>query len=287
MSIRQAHPSDQSTRGDIDAAVQAGKDAAVIIDRHVVIDGVPVGLGINGEIRVLSDVFAALENRQDVPRRRRGTATLTELDSFVAHVNRAKRAESVIFADACKLRAVYNYYPAEGDAAAWADHVAIYNCPLSEEWQAWSRLSGSALSQEQLAELLDERNGDIFDDEDPAVAKRIELIALTTDLQVHTKGTFTKKLDRTTGAHEMICKTEHGENSTRIPPRFKLLIPVFVGGTQYEIFARLQLRIRDGHPAFVYTLQHAGEVKRQAFNEVREVVAAQTGLPVFAGSPEA
>jgi uncharacterized protein YfdQ (DUF2303 family) len=275
------------TRGDIDAAVQAGKDAAAIVDRHVMIGGVPVGLGINGEIRVLSDVFAALENRQDAPQRRRGTATLTELDSFVAHVNRAKRPESVIFAHGCKLSAVYNYYPAEGETAAWADHIAYYSCPLSEEWRAWSATSGTALSQDELAELLDERNGDIFDDEDPAVAKRIELIALTTDLQIHTKGTFTKKLDRTTGAHEMICKTEHGENSTRIPGRFKLRLPVFVGGTYYEIFARLQLRIRDGHPAFVYTLQHAAEVKRQAFDEVREVVAAQTGLPVFAGSPEA
>lgn len=73
----------------------------------------------------------------------------------------------------------------------------------------------------------------------------------------------------------------------KIPPLFKLHIPVFVGGKSYEIFARLQLRIKDGRPVFTYRLQRATEVKRTAFDEIREVVAKATGLPVFAGSPEA
>jgi uncharacterized protein YfdQ (DUF2303 family) len=281
--------SDEPRNTDTYDAVQAGRNAVNLDDRCAMFQGVPIGINEDGHIKVLADVLEQMDRRADAPRRRKGTATLTELDSFIAHVERNKIQDSAIFADGTKLTAVYNYNPATcgepaDDIAAWADHRAVYSCPLSEEWQAWTSHNNVELSQDRLASFLEDRSADIFDCDE---CKRIEIIGLTHDLQIYTKGVCKKKVDRTTGAHTLVSAEEHGEGSTKIPPLFKLRIPVFVGGKAYEIFARLQLRIKDSRPVFTYRLQKSAEVKRQAFDEIRAAIAEATGLPVFAGTPEA
>jgi uncharacterized protein YfdQ (DUF2303 family) len=284
--------SDEPRNSDTHDAVQAGRNATTLDLRIDDYEGIPVGISTAGHVHVLADVLEQMDRRADAPRRRMGTAKMTELDSFIAHVNRAKQPESTVFADGTALTAVYNYYPGNtrgvtydgAPLAAWADHRAVYSCPLSEEWQAWTNHNNVELSQDRLASFLEDRSADIFDCDE---CKRIDIIGLTHDLQIYTKGVCKKQVDRTTGAHTLLNSEEHGEGSTKIPPLFKLRIPVFVGGELYEIFARLQLRIKDGRPVFTYRLQRSAEVKRQAFYEILTSVADATGLPVFAGTPEA
>jgi uncharacterized protein YfdQ (DUF2303 family) len=282
---------------DTHDAVAAGKDAMCLGQRVFTqgIEDVPIAIHRSGEIVVLHDVLQAHDERAERPRRRKGTATLTELDSFVAHVGRNKLDDSVIFADKEMLTAVYNYNPpttgAYQSSAAWGDHRAVYTCPYSNEWEAWAANSGRMLTQEQLAKFLDEH----FDElRDYAGDKRqnipscttLELLTLGDYLELHTTGTF--KVSRRRGERKLECSSEQSAaESTKIPQRFALELPVFLGGQLFPIEARLELTIKENRPLFTYQLLRAAAVKRAAFAAVRAAVAEHTGLPVFAGSPEA
>jgi hypothetical protein len=101
------------------------------------------------------------------PRRREGTAKLTELASFNAHVNRFKSSASAIFANnACQpqLIGVLDYHEegATGDPA-FCKHRAVYDFPLSDEWTAWTEKDSEQLGQQAFAEFIEDRLADVLD----------------------------------------------------------------------------------------------------------------------------
>ena len=61
------------------------------------------------------------------------------------------------------------------------------------------------------------------------------------DLQIHTRGTFTKKLHPTTGDFALVCKQETEASSTPIPRAFLVALPVFEGGPLYQLEARIRM----------------------------------------------
>src|SRR4051812_4614409 len=106
------------------------------------------------------------------PERRKGTAQLGDLASFIAHVIRFKDEDSVLFADptvtAPKLTAVLDYHR-KGPTAdpRFLQHRAIYPFPLSDEWKAWKAKDGQEISQQEFAEFLEDRISDVADPAEP------------------------------------------------------------------------------------------------------------------------
>ncbi len=109
-----------------------------------------------------------LDEYRDRPERRTGTATMTDLESFITWVNRFKDENSAIFVDRTptkpSLTAVIDYHEAgrESDAdPRFCQHRAIYRFPLSEPWQAWAAIDGKPLSHADFAAWLEDRIGDV------------------------------------------------------------------------------------------------------------------------------
>lgn len=281
-------------RETLTTAIQAGvemADAATRMVDWVEESGgmkIPVAfLGTNMRAEVLTEVLREIEQRKPHPTRCKGIARFTELDSFIAHVNRFKSDESVVFAIAQEhnLQAVYDYHSA--DQPAWCQHRAEYTCPLSREWSRWCGFAGKDRSQDEFANFVDEHLNDLTSPhDDEGAATPIDVLEMARNLAIHTKGTFERKLDPTTGEHTMVCKQEHGENSTKIPKAFYLALPVYEGGAKYRVEARIRFRIHHGSPAFAIVLHRKQEILEDAFNEVREQVAKKTKLPLYAGTPE-
>lgn len=120
------------------------------------------------------------------PEYRDGKAVMKDLGSFIAHVNRFKTTESVIFADDTRdrpgLLAVLDYhdrvnnpgidasentggYPATSNPFAPAQflrHRTEYRFPLSDEWNAWGKGDGSPMSQGDFAAFVEERALDLL-----------------------------------------------------------------------------------------------------------------------------
>lgn len=268
--------------------VELGKHTADISERLDSVsaeDGIPfVLLDRDQHVENLHHIMVQADKRAPAPRRRTGTATHTELDSFCAHVNRFKGPDSAIFAHEETLTAVLNYHPADG--AAWGDHRSVYTCPLSDAWLTWTEASGRRMTQTDFADFLDAHSANIHEQEGyPTV---LDLLEMAKSLRIYTKGTFERSFDKRTGDHVLISKRETTEDSTKIPRAFMLALPVFEGSAIMDrIEARLVLKVEDGSkPGLSFVLHNVQEVLRKAFGDVREAAQKATSLPLFAGTPE-
>jgi hypothetical protein len=116
----------------------------------------------------IKSVKPLLDEYLTQPERRKGTATLQDLDSFIAHGNRFKGADSALFAvadrQAPSIRCVFDYHPANDkhDDARHGEHQAVHKFPLSDEWKAWMKADGEVMEQVEFAAFLEERAIDII-----------------------------------------------------------------------------------------------------------------------------
>ncbi len=182
------------------------------------------------------------------PARRRGTARLADLDSFIAWASRFQGETSALFANpemsAPTLTCMADYH-AEGPvdvasetgdpSARYCHHRAVYNFPLSEEWKAWMAVSGEPLKKDDLGEFIEAQAKDIMDPT-PVVlkgtpsdknqpwenrlietAQKIEgrygqltqLLAMSKQFQVHETSNLTVKTNRDSGEQEIQFVNEH------------------------------------------------------------------------------
>jgi uncharacterized protein YfdQ (DUF2303 family) len=255
-------------------------------------ESIPVAITNGNErIQVLNEVLTTADKRAPAPARRKGTAKLDELASFIDHINRFKAPESVVFASSkvCELIAVYNYHPEgpEQNKAAWGDHRAVYGCPISDTWKRWRDFCRTRRGQEELAEFIEDHLEDLTSGKkNESFPTPLSVLEIMRDLRIHTKGRFEKKMNRATGEYSLVCKQEHESSSTAIPRTFLIGLPVFEGGALHRVEVRLRLRLLEGTPRFELSMHRYREIEAAAFAEVRKAVAEKTGLPVYAGSPE-
>ena len=283
---------------DVEAAVQAGAKGASIPDRSMYItadseraEPIPVTLVPDGsKLQLLTDAVKESLRMAPAPRRLRGAAQHQELESFIGHLNRFKDGGSVVWADpvVVRLTAVLNY--ARADEPRWGDHRSVYTCPLSREWRIWTAAADRSISQDDLAEFLEQNEADLVGPGDDDILKGYPqpsyMLQFARFCRINTKSTYERATNPTTGDSVLIAKVEQEQSSTKIPSAFLVGIPVFEAGALYRLEARLRLQLKDGRPWFSFALPLADAVKRDAFNEVRAKVAAETDLPVYAGAPE-
>lgn len=250
-------------------------------------NGVFVGVYRTDErVEVLNELTDALDDRSPAPRRRKGRARLETLDSFIAHVNRFKSEDTVVFADTehGQLVAVYNYHPGGADhgKAGWSDFGSVYSCPLSDAWKAWAGRAGDGMSKHDFAQFLDDHREDIVTADDyPTSADMLDMVR---KLHVRTKGEYRDDFDQVTGERTLVVKHEHEETSTKIHRVFLLGIPIYRGGKAYFIQVRIQFRVKgDQGPVFSYALHDAAKQMEQAFSEVAERVRAEATPNVYYG----
>lgn len=267
-------------------------------------------------LRPLQSGFAVESIRKFVdewrtePDRRRGVAKMTTLESFCAHVNRFKDADSAVFADvdndddepSASLVAVLDYHRGGDGAPRFGEHRCFYEFPLSEEWQAWQRQDGTPMSQGDFAAFIEDR---ILDVADPAIAgasaKSLlevtggklasagELMALKRGLSVRVASKVAHAVELSSGETQITYETQHTDERgapLKVPAAFLIAIPVFRSGARYQIPVRLRYRVSGGITWSV-ELYRPELVFDHAIAEACEVAKAKTELPLFYGTPEA
>jgi uncharacterized protein YfdQ (DUF2303 family) len=254
------------------------------------------------------------EDYLDAPRFRRGTATLTSLDSFIAHVNRFKGDSTAIFADenrtAPKLTAVLDYHAAGADSdPSHGKHRTLFAFPLSDEWKAWHAVNGKPMGLREFAEFIEDRIADIelpserdlTDDQRKLVDKLggVERIGTPTGLYELSKGlhvnegnTVAEAVNLSSGEGSINFIEQHNDTrsadgrSIIVPTTFVLVIPVFRNGAYYQVLARLRYRTK---PTLTFTVElwRTDKTFDHAFDEAVKKAEAETSVPVFLGAPEA
>ncbi|MCZ4351570.1 DUF2303 family protein [Roseovarius aestuarii] len=262
------------------------------------------------------------------PARRKGTARLADLNSLIAWSNRFKGPTSALYAKpdmkAPTLTCIADYH-AEGAAdvsapmgdpsARHAHHRAVYDFPLSEEWQAWTGISGNPLDKDDLGEFIEAQAKDIMDptpnvldlkhkDGNQAWETRLidtalkiegrygqltQLLAMSKKFQVYEKSDLTVKTNRDTGESEIQFVNEHKAadgSPLKIPNLIIIAIPVFMGGPPYRMPVRFRYRKQGGQIAFILSVYNPEKAFEAAFDEAVSQATAATDLPIFMGTPE-
>lgn len=261
---------------------------------------------------------------EDGPTFRTGSARLTTLDSFIAHVNRFGDSDSAVFVndrgDQPSLTAILDYHRAdslsseEGEDRIHGEyrngqHRSLFNFPLSEEWQFWIAHNGqsNAMDMHSFSNFIEERIGDIALVEDgipEGVERFVELnggagmIAsygqlhdLAHGLQVSEGHHAEQKVNHQNGAGKIAFTTVVENTKVNgvevvVPSMFFIAIPVFHKGAYYRIAARLRYRVAGGKVVFWYDLFREDRSFDHAIAEVAQRVDAETEAQVFYGSPE-
>ncbi|KAA5602184.1 DUF2303 family protein, partial [Roseospira marina] len=97
-------------------------------------------------------------------------------------------------------------------------------------------------------------------------------------------------INTNSGEGSIIFEEEHTDGAGQkltIPSLFCLAIPVFDQGTRYRMVARLRYRKSREGLNWWFDLQQVKEVFDDAFQDAATRIAGDTGVPVYAGTPEA
>lgn len=280
--------------------IDAARAATEVADRLTAIELEHASLSVMasangcGGVQYAKDLQDAIEARLPEPRRRSGGIECQDASSFIAAVNRWKvPGRTVIYSQLSKmtLTAIFDENPAGPTGAGWrtGGFMAGYVAPLSPEWRNWVAASGVAMSQDAFADFIDTNLSDVTTvptAEKGQYPSPVELLEMARNLSIHTRGAFERKIDPTTGSGTLVIKDEHETYSSKIWRAFPVALRVFEGGTKYLVEARIRFTITGGKAVFVYTLHRSQEIARDAFNEVRALVAKECeGCPVLAGYP--
>lgn len=246
----------------------------------------------------------------DAPERRKGTAQLGDLTSFIAHTARFMDEHSALFASpnpkAPSLTAVLDYHEKTSEGSPrFGTHRGVYAFPLSDEWLAWTGQNGKPMDQRRFAEFLEDRIIDILsvpsgptgglaqalaDSIQVTFAPAGRLLDVSRGLSIKVNAKVTSAQNLATGEVQVGYSTTHEDGDVpglKVPGAFLIGIPVFRNGEGFQIPVRLRYRLHDGAIAWYYEMHGADRVFDAAFRDACDKAGNQTGLPVYFGTPEA
>lgn len=221
------------------------------------------------------------------PDRKRGTVTVNDVDSLRRYLDEQAGAASTVWVDiqAATLTAVIDDHEqgAEGEeVAGWGEHRALLRLIPTPEWAAWTAVDGHPISQEDFADLIEERLADI------AVPAGAELLEIAQTLHATTTATFKGSVRLATGASTVSyaeeVETAAGANRELVvPEKFTVAISPYYGEPRVYLDARLRLRVREGKLTKV-KLNDPEKVRLDSLKELVERLRAEYPR-TFAGRP--
>lgn len=280
----------------------------VLIDAPEGFTGLPAKVPValhRGETPAVNALANVLESYRLHPKRKQGTAEAQTFESFCELINRHKSEHSVIFADADwrkpSFTAVIDYHHLGVDGQPdYGKHRVHYAFPLSEEWQAWNKMNGQKMTQEDFAYFLEDRVAELSAPTDEeriwlerdfatTVATPSQLVELSRGLQVNVASKVKAAHTLANGEGQIVWEESHQDANgapLKVPGIFILSVPPFFMGDKMRIPVRLRYRAAGGSVTWFYQIyrpdQFITEHVRHALFDARE----KTDLPAYEGKPE-
>jgi hypothetical protein len=236
------------------------------------------------------------EDLAPLPDHIRQEVTLRDPESFALYVKRHQQLHTVLFATlpvlgsfqgAC-FTAIFDYHAGgqgEANLPARCAHRAHYPCPPSLPWATWLGQNGQPLKQSEFTDFIEANALEIVSPDSAT------LMEIALNFQAHSEAEFSSKIDRTSGAVQLVYQEtiEQGrpmEGKMKLPPMIELRLPVFEGGEEFTLKARLAFSVASKRLTIAYHLQRPHDVFRQALLFIREDIAGATGLIPLTGAPK-
>lgn len=228
-----------------------------------------------------------LEKLLPQPRRKTGSPTFNDVQSFIRYVNTHKTDDTIVLANITETSgsflAVLDYHGKEQSGAAWREHQAKYPCPMSPEWKRWIGSDKKQMSQNDFAIFLEDNLLDVVRPEGA------EMLEIAKTLQASKAGRFKSGIRLENGDHELqyeeTTQAKAGQKGTlEIPSTFDLGLSCFTNGKRYKVEARLRYRINEGALIFWYELVRPHLIIDDACKELIAQIKAETGIQPLLGT---
>lgn len=257
----------------------------------------PIGFNHqNGEVK---DLKSFAEQWRTGPERKKGTATVSTLQSFIDLVQRHKTDHSAIFAKTSwphpSLTAVIDYHEVGQGSPGFGQHRINYAFPVTDEFTAWMQQDAKAMKQDEFAAFIENRIAEIAtpNDEDKRYsdlfqtpfATPADMMMLSRGLEVHVASAVKAQHTLASGEKEIVFTEEH-DTKIVVPGLFMVSVPAFLDAQPVRLPARLRYRVSGGSIVWFYQLYRWKELLRAAVVDDVGVVEAETGLPAYEGAPE-
>jgi uncharacterized protein YfdQ (DUF2303 family) len=245
--------------------------------------------------------FAALaEEWRTHPARKKGTANVSTLASFIELVRRHQTEHSAIFASTSwpklGLLAVIDYHEKDDGNPAFCQHKVSYAFPATDEFKAWMEADGKAMTQQAFAAFVEDRISEIASatpEEDATFgqlfqttfATPADMMMLSRGLEVNISSAVKAHHTLSSGEKEIVF-TEAHDTKLKVPGLFMLSVPAFLDSIPVRLPARLRYRVNGGSISWFYQMYRWKELLRAAIVQDVETVTSETGLPAYEGMPE-
>lgn len=228
------------------------------------------------------DLADAVEKTQPAPARKRGTATLTDVASFLSYcADQAAQATGYIYADVDSrvLTAVFNDMKAD---TGWRDHRATFKAELTPEASKWIGKDGNVFTQGEFAEFIEDNFADLQGTESQNLLTVATTIAASTSInfssakRLHdgqTQLVYNENIEATAGV----------DGTLSIPKTFALGLRLFKNGEGYALTARLKYRMHSGAVKFWYELDRPERAIEDAFKGYVAQAGEASGYTVLLG----
>lgn len=234
------------------------------------------------------------EKYDDRPRRRRGTVTTLDADSFSRLVTDLgpENGRSAIYGDvqALTVCAVLNDDQGEANdnrAAGWRDHRVLLPVVRTPAWQRWLARDGKIEGQAVFAQHLEENLADITHPDGADLLELAQSFEASQSVQFRSAARLKDGARQFTYV-ETIDARAGKEGTITVPDSFTLSIAPFEGADPAEITARLRYRLSGGQLVIGYELHQPKDVERAAFDVVLDKIGKATSIaPYRAQAPSA
>ncbi|TDH57528.1 DUF2303 family protein [Mycobacterium eburneum] len=222
-------------------------------------------------------------DHQGYPHRATGTRTVSELDSFLAELERRPLYEDGTLwgsAHRGRLTAVYNDHTI--DDAGWRDDRLELALATDPDWHAWHELSGKFFRQEEFGDRIEELLHTVTKPD------QAELLEIIDSVRASTRGEFESGIERADGSQRLTYKVEHTVKAGRsgqleVPQVIVLELRPWDGHPQtYGVAGYFRVRVNEGVLTLAIKLKPTRQIVRQAWADLTEQVTEDTGKPVYA-----
>lgn len=294
----------------IDAIAELARNAAGIEIQTLKLDGggLPTAIPVarrHGERPDYSSVKSLAEEWRLFPERKKGTATVGTLESFINLTKRHADDDSAIFADldwkAPSMTAIIDYHGGKEGNPDWCQHRIHYPFPRSEHWQTWVNMNGQVMKQAEFAAFIEDNIGDLSSPYEmeateyehkfmTKIATPSALVSLSRGLQVHVSSRAQSAVTLQSGEGEIVWDEVHNDAEGKkltVPGIFMLQIPIFHMGEPQRIAVRLRYRVREGAVSWFYQMYRPDIAVTERVTEDVNDAAEETNLPAYIGTDEA
>lgn len=218
------------------------------------------------------------------PRRKSGSYTVRDVDSFVEYVQKHGLEETELWGDRTRgtVTAVIDAHGAVGTHAGWESHQAELRLEQDPDWAAFVGKDGEMVSQARFAEFIEDHLH-VF-----AKPKAADMLELAQTFQATTKVDFESSNRIKSGETQLVYQehttsTAGKKGNLAIPDEFVVGLSPYrgVGTDPYAVTARFRYRIEGQHLVLGYRLVRPDKVLDDAFDQVTQLVATGLSKPVW------